>query len=485
MHMRKSMLPTPRWVASAWVLLLFSIIVSPSLGAGNDSPNSAVEHLERRMLQLEQQIAEMQKLHAAEILALQQEIKALREAPAVAAAEKAAPSEEDELAQLRQLAEVEASREERGKETTEKTAFRARGLSLQALNPEISVTGDMYGYYRDQEETRQRSGFEFRSLGLHLESYLDPYTRFKAALAFSQEGAELGEAYMTRFGLIGGLNATFGKFRQQFGVVNRWHKHGLDQFDFPLPLRQIFGNGGLNQIGVSLDGVLPQVGRASQELTFQLTNGENPRLFSGNTLGTPSALLHYKNYREISKDTYFEVGLSSLLGWRDSWDVEGEGGISTENDSLSTQVHGLDVSLLWEPTERMRYRNLVWRTEFFLLDRTILVPDGSGKDTVNAWGAYTYVQSKVNRRLDIGTRFDYYVPDTKDYVVMAPWLAPHAFPFDVTQWQLAPYITWQQSPWVRWRIEFNHLDSGKVAEPEDTLYFQVIFAAGPHKHERY
>ena len=70
-------------------------------------------------------------------------------------------------------------------------------------------------------------------------------------------------------------------------------------------------------------------------------------------------------------------------------------------------------------------------------------------------------------------------------MVPAPWLAPHAFPFDVNQWQLAPYITWQQSPWVRWRVEFNHLDPGDVAEPEDIVYFQLIFAAGPHKHERY
>jgi hypothetical protein len=358
-------------------------------------------------------------------------------------------------------------------------------LSLQALNPEISVTGDMYAFYREQEGTRERSGFEFRTLGLHLESYLDPYTRFKAAVPFSTEGAELGEAYMTRYGLLGGLNATFGKFRQQFGVVNRWHKHGLDQFDFPLALRRIFGDGGLNQIGVSLDWVLPRAGKTSQDLTFQLTNGQNPLLFSGNTLGTPSVLLHYKNYRDLSKDTYFEVGLSSLLGWKDVWDLELGGETVTVHDSLGTYVHGMDVSILWEPTERMRYRNLVWRTELYILDRAILAPDGSGRDSIDAWGAYTYVQSRLSRRLDVGTRFDFYAPDTKSYAAPASGLAPHAFSFDVTQWQLAPYITWQQSPWVRWRVEFNHLDPGDAAESEDIIHFQLIYAAGPHKHERY
>ncbi len=290
---------------------------------------------------------------------------------------------------------------------------------------------------------------------------------------------------MTRFGVFEGGNLTFGKFRQQFGVVNRWHKHALDQFDFPLALRQIFGEGGLNQTGVSLDWVLPRLGKSSQDLTLQLTNGQNPRLFSGNTLGTPSFLVHYKNYRDISKDTYFEIGLSGLVGWRDEWDVDTGEGMVTENDSLPTFVYGMDLNLLWEPTERMRYRNLVWRTELYILNREILAPDGSGKDTIDAWGAYSYVQSKLNRTLDLGLRFDYYEPDTKGYVGLAPWLIPHAFSDSVTQWQVVPYLTWQQSPWVRWRIEYNHLEPGDIFEPEDIIYLQLIFAAGPHKHDRY
>ena len=53
------------------------------------------------------------------------------------------------------------------------------------------------------------------------------------------------------------------------------------------------------------------------------------------------------------------------------------------------------------------------------------------------------------------------------------------------QWQVVPYITWQQSPWVRWRIEYNHLDPGDIGERMDIIYLQLIFAAGPHKHERY
>jgi len=80
---------------------------------------------------------------------------------------------------------------------------------------------------------------------------------------------------MTLYNVADDLNLTLGKFRQQFGIVNRWHRHGLDQVDFPLALRQIFGNGGLNQAGLSLDWLMPPAGVASQQLTFQVTDGSN------------------------------------------------------------------------------------------------------------------------------------------------------------------------------------------------------------------
>ena len=476
---------TTQSISFCWILLLTTLVtcsgvIPPCVAAAAEPSPSSIDRMEQRVLALEQTIEEMQRRHAEEIAALREEITALREEKPIPAT-----AEEDELAQLRRLAAAEATKEEEEETKEEETTFKARGLSLQALNPEFSVTGDMNTFYRDQEGTRERSGSEFRNLGLHFESYLDPYTRFKAAVPVNKEEAKIGEAYMIRYGLPGGMNATFGKFRQQFGVVNRWHKHGLDQFDFPLPLRQVFGNGGLNQTGVSLDWVLPQIGQTSQDLTLQLTDGENSRLFSGNTLGTPSLLVHYKNYRDISKDTYFEVGLTGLLGWKDEWDVEQGMEIVTVHDSLDALVYGMDFNLLWEPTARMRYRNLEWRMELYVLARDILAPDDSGRDTIDAWGAYTYLQTKLNRKLDIGARLDYYAPDTKDYAALDSWLAPHAFPIDVTQWQGVPYVTWQQSPWVRWRIEYDYLDPGDIADSEDRIILQLIFAAGPHKHERY
>jgi hypothetical protein len=421
--------------------------------------NNDIEELKQQVVEMRHQIEELEKQHTVEIKG--QESK-------------------DETDYLRRLAESITKEEESEVKPAGETVFTSGELSLQALNPEISVTGDMLGYYKHQADTRKRSDFIFRGLGLHFEAYLDPYSRFKAAVPISEDGAELGEAYYTRFGILDGVNLTLGKFRQQFGVVNRWHKHALDQVDFPLALRKIFGEGGLNQTGASVDLALPTRGEVSQELTFQVTDSENDRLFGGDTLGNPCLLLHYKNYRDLSDSTYLECGLTGLFGWNDEWET----GSNKEHDALGTQVFGADLTLSWEPVERMRYRNIEWRSEVYVLNRDIVAPDGSGRDNLNAWGSYSYVQSKVSRTLDIGIRGDYYKPDCKDYAGAS--LEPLAYASaNAYRWQIGPYITWHQSPFVEFRVECDHADGHRMEEPEDVLWLQMIFAAGPHKHERY
>ncbi len=442
-----------------------------------DSVNT-IEKLNTRVLELQQQIIEMQKKHEAEMAALKNQIDEL-------ATQTGKQKAKDELAALRELAKAEAAEGITAEKKLEEATFKSRGLSLQTLNPEISVTGDFLFSTRQDTTSDQSSDFNFRNLGVHLESWLDPYTRFKSAVEFHEDETELGEAYMTLYNFSDDLNLTFGKFRQQFGVVNRWHKHGLDQVDFPLALRQIFGDGGLNQSGLSLDWMMPPAGDASQLLTFQVTDGSNNRLFGDNARNRPSLLAHYKNYRDLSKDTYLEWGLSGLFGWNNEWDIQGG---TKQNGGKTTTVLGADLTILWEPTEAMRYHNVEWRSEAYWLNKDILAPDGSGSDTINAWGLYSYLQSKISRTVDVGVRGDFYVPDTKGYANLSSSLS--LSPLAVTGnnsylWQAGPYITWQQSPFVKFRMEYDHSDGHGIDYPEDIVWFQLIFSAGPHKHERY
>jgi len=387
---------------------------------------------------------------------------------------------------LRKAAKTEIAEEDTRK--PQDSTFTSGALGLQRLNPEISVTGDFLCSYRDTESDDAEFDFLMRCLGLHFEAYLDPFTKFKAAVGVHEDGAELGEAYMTRFGILPQVNLTLGKFRQQFGVVNRWHKHGLDQVDFPLALRMIFGEGGLNQVGGSIDWTIPSVAECSQELTVQVTDGQNDRVFGENANNIPCVLGHYKVFRDITDSTYVQLGASGLYGRNDEWQVLDV----TEDQSLDTFVAGVDFTALWEPTDRMRYRNITWRSEAYALNKGILAPDGSGKDTLNAWGAYSYVESKVSRTFILGVRGDYFVPDVKQYAEYTDpdgsitSLSPLAVTEDDSyRWQVGPYITWHQSPFVHFRAEYNHSAGHGTGPEENVVWLQCIFAAGPHKHERY
>ena len=389
--------------------------------------------------------------------------------------------QESSIEDLRRAAKAEIA----GKDTapTEEETFTSGALGLQALNPEISITGDILWSYTDSELTEKKSDFLFRGLGVHAEAYLDPFTRFKAAFSFSEEGAECEEGYVTRFGLLPRVNLTLGKFRQQFGVVNRWHKHALDQVDFPLALREIFGPGGLNQTGGSLEWTMPELAGNDQELTLQVTDGENGQVFAENAKNAPSELAHYKLFRDLTPSTYAELGFTGLYGRNNEWAI----GESTIDETLDVWVFGADFTVLWEPTDRMRYRGITWRTEAYALNKDILAPDGSGKDTVNAWGMYSYVEAKASRTVSLGVRGDYFVPDQKDYAASAPASLASVVASEggADRWQVSPYLTWNQSPFVHFRAEYDHQDGEGTGPEENVVWLQCIFAAGPHKHERY
>jgi len=462
------------------VLVSLALMVFPNILYAQDkaSDPNTVEEPNQHILELQRRINEMQRKYDAEIRVLREQIDRKTD-------ESEGQEKKAKIQSLRDLAKAEVAKETTTEKEPEEQTFTSGALGLQALNPEISVTGDLLFSYRDDATSDQSSDFNFRNLGVHLESWLDPYSRFKSAVEFHEGETELGEGYLTLYNVREDLNVTLGKFRQQFGVVNRWHKHGLEQVDFPLALRKIFGEGGLNQSGLSLDWMMPPAGVSSQQLTFQVTDGSNSRLFDENSSNRPSLLAHYKNYRDLSKDTYLEWGLSGLLGWNDEWNMMDGAEQSCSN---MTTVLGADLSVLWEPTEKMRYRNVEWRSEVYLLNKRLLAPDGSGDDDINAWGLYSYLQSKVSRTVEIGIRGDYYVPDTKGYadlhgsLSMSPLAVTSGSPYIR---QVGPYITWWQSPFVKFRVEYDYSDSKGIENPEHIVWLQCIFAAGPHKHERY
>ena len=232
---------------------------------------------------------------------------------------------------------------------------------LNRTNPEISFTGDLLGSPRvgagsgaGPAGTDTRDEFNAREFELDFQSALDPYSRTRWTLAFSPEGTvDVEEGYVTYNALPGGLGLNLGKFRQQFGVLNRQHAHALPQTDYPLVLRSFFGDEGLAETGVSARWLLPHPWATANELTLEVTDGEN-EAFGGQNFQDFAGLAHLKNYWDLSAAAYFEWGLTATAG--------------KSADGGGHQIYGTDLTVHWQPPARAKYREFTWRTELLLSD---------------------------------------------------------------------------------------------------------------------
>ncbi len=365
---------------------------------------------------------------------------------------------ESELEKLKQQAVNAVSTK---KEQQKPHVFKSGQRSLQAINPEISVTGDAFLQAVGNENgftEAARSGAFFRVIGLHFQSTLDPFSFTKIAVGIHPGGVELGEAYATWSNVLPNISITAGKFRQQFGVINRWHAHSLDQFDFPLAMTTILGKEGLNQTGLSMEWLMPSLIANANTLTLQVTNGQNEQLFSGGSFSFPAVLGHLKNYYDLNQNTYLEIGLTGMAGYNDSLIYKAK---------RQTRLAGLDLTLFWEPINQAHYHSFLWRSEFYYASKEQM--DGS---RIKAWGFYSNIDYKMNERWYAGIRYDYTQPFETDnsgkYIQ-----------------QIVPYLTWWQSHWVRFRLQYNYKDGNALTKADKILRLQLTFAAGPHKHERY
>lgn len=411
---------------------------------------------------LRKEIEELKKTYEDRISALEKRLAEMEAGPQ-AAAPAPAPTEDEELAALRAAAEETAGRTPQEPTDTAAGAPAPRLPSgatggsgdvsfgsernLNRLNPEISMTGDLVGFATDQG----REDFDGREFELNVQSALDPYSLTKWTLSFSpEEGVDIEEGYVSYTGLPGGLTLTAGKFRQEWGTLNRYHLHALPQVDYPLALQTYFGEEGLAQTGLSASWLLPRPWATANELTLQLTDGESDA-FGGENFERLVGLAHLKNYWDVGEAVYAELGLSGIVGGN------GAGGES--------RVWGSDFTLHWQPPTRAKYREVTWRTELLRSER-----DDEEGVRRKAWGGYSYVESLLAQNLYGGVRYDR-VEDPLD-------------PGNV-RWGVFPNVTWWQSEYVRLRGEFGFLKDDLTGDKEKRFTLQLTWAAGPHKHETY
>lgn len=352
----------------------------------------------------------------------------------------------------------------------EEARFVGRQRSLQLLNPEISMTGELLANISNQSESTDN--FIPREFELTVQSALDPYALAKLFIIFHQNGGDLEvfpvaggeekgdeepfveveEGYIEWRHLPGGFSLKFGRFFQQFSQLNRWHLHALPFQSRSLPQMAFIGEGTLGQTGVSMHWLLPVQGFGTWEATLEVTRSSNEALFGESK--RLSYLGHVNAFWQLTEATDFELGFSGVFGDR------------VENDVRYAQrLFGIETAFNWIPPGRARYRGLRLRAGAMVLD-----PERRGDDLNPdaAKGAWTMGELKVARQWLLGARFDW-VQDPADTSRSA--------------WLFSPTLTFWESEFVRLRAEYDFLHNPEETRKQFTI--RVTFAMGPHRHEAY
>jgi len=377
---------------------------------------------------------------------------------------------EDALARLRAAAAAAAGTDTiRGAEPPEGQVGVGRQRSLQALNPEISVTGDVLGHL-DPDHTGE-DNFIPREFELSLVSALDPFSRAKVFVSVHEPGGEIvpfdggeeehghGEAeigveegYLEWVNIPGGFGLTLGRFYQRLGTMNRWHSHALYFQSRSLPHLAFIGEEPLAQTGISLYSLLPVERFGTWQAWVEVTRASNESLFGESEKLT--YLGHLNAFWELSPEWDLDLGASVVAGRYQGAELE-----------YDQRLFNLEGALTWRPPGRSGYREAVVRAGLMIRDPSN-GPAGASLST--AKGVWSLAELRLTPQWLVGARYD--------------WVENPDDP-DQTAWLVSPTLTWWQSEYVRLRAEYDAL--GGAPGSQGQFILQVTFAMGPHKHEKY
>ena len=377
----------------------------------------------------------------------------------------------DALARLRAAARAAAG--DAAADTTARAQgtqeFVGRARSLQALNPEITFTGDVYASI--ETENRGEDNFFPRAFELSLASALDPYTRAKITMttwdpsgtievfpdpAGVYERADaiflVEEAYLEWVNLPGGIGIKAGRLFQQFGQFNRWHVHALPFTSRALPNLTFLGQEPLAQDGFSVHWLLPTGGTGAYEATVEVTTRRNEKLWA-ESRGI-SFLGHFNAFWELSASTDLDLGISAVRGNRLA------DGLVSRN-----ALYSANAAFYWAPPARSLYRSLTLRAGVMRLDPEEVTGVVGPQPALGIW---TLAEFKFARQWIGSGRYD--------------WVENPMNP-DETAWIASPALTYWQSEYVRVRAEYDILGNPGKTTGQFTL--RITFAMGPHRHETY
>lgn len=356
-------------------------------------------------------------------------------------------------------------------------------LAAQApVNPDISVVGSFLGTLSDRpgEPDRGRPRLAFEELELAVDGPLNPWASGSVKVSFSDEGADVEEAYATLTrGLPWRLQLKAGRYLVGLGRLNSQHPHQWLWIDRPLMAAGLFGDEGLKEAGLQLSTLQP-LGPGALTASIDLLDGgalidpDGPYAPETHDLGWCGRLAYFQ---ELGRGLHLDLGLSALRERIDPVVLSDAAAAALPDfspDRRFATVGAVDGKLKWKRSE---YSTVSLVGEWLLQTRTLqdleldLALEAVASDrTVTSQGGFVAAEVRFLKRFDAGAFIDGSQAIDLDGVSASGVGAYGAF-------SLAEET-------LRFGLAARR-DSGTGVDPWWSGRLQVLFSMGPHKPHQF
>jgi hypothetical protein len=362
-----------RRIGAAAVLGWLVLQPAPSEAQEAAAPAASTQQVREELQRLRAEFEAIREAYGARLAALEAKLNAVPAAapPAAAAGEAAVPA---------------GAAGAGGPQGALPVYGGATALS-KIFNPDIAVIGNFLGAV-GENTVNPSPVFEMNEAEATFQAVVDPYARADFFLAFSPEGVEIEEGFLTFPSLPGGLLAKVGKLKQQVGKVNTLHPHALSWADRPLVMENLLGGEeGLADSGVSVSRLImnPWVFLEATGEVYQGSSG----VFASHQRSNLSYVGRLRGYQDLSESSNIDVGTS--LAW----------GRNEVGPDFATRIFAVDATFRYRPLRRAIYKRFMGRTELVWSRRE--QEDGAQ----SAFGMYLSGDYQFARRWFAGARYDW------------------------------------------------------------------------------
>lgn len=417
----------------ATAIMLVGGLVSVPVGLEAQTPPPTVDEVRAQLDQLTQEFEALRLDYGDRLLALELQLAALEGEQPATAPQPGAPVE----------AGVPAGASGAGGPTGALPVY-GPATGSKIFNPDISMIGDFLGA-AGRNVVDPQPALELHEAEASLQAIVDPYARADFFLAFSDEGVEVEEAYVTFPTVPGGFLVKAGRLRSAFGKVNALHNHVLPWTDRPLVTNNLVGGEeGIADAGVSISRLIlnPWV---FLEATGEVYRGSST-VFASHERNDLTYIGHVRGYQDLSDASNLDLGVSFASGNNEA------------GPDVTTRLIGVDATFRYRPLQRAIYRSFLARTELVWSRRQ------ADLDDTSAFGFFVSGDYQFGRQWFAGARYDY---------------SERALDSSLTDKGYSLLLTYWPSEFSQLRTQYRRTRYAEGVTGNEVI-FQLLFAIGAH-----